>query len=352
MWPNDSVAQLFGTAHPIIQAPMGGVSTPQLVAAVSNAGALGSLACGAMPADTVREQVGRIREATNRPFNINFFVHKRPAVDMATAERTRERLGRYYAELGLGAVPEPSELFTPFDEDRLAVALELRPRVVSFHFGLPSEDAVRKIKEAGSLVVSSATTVAEARELERRGVDAIIAQGAEAGGHRGTFSEDLDAGSIGTFALVPQIVDAVRVPVIAAGGVADGRGVAAAFALGARGVQMGTAFLGSPEASVAPAYRKAVLAAAAEDVRVTRAFTGRPARALRCRLTDEFADADALEFPLQASLVAPIWGVDDDVVRRAFTPFWAGQSVALTRAMAAGDLVEKLAAEAQALMPR
>lgn len=351
MWPKDSVAQLFGTVHPIIQAPMGGVTTPALVAAVSNAGGLGSLACGALPAETIRDQVGRIREATNRPFNVNFFVHKRPTVDTVAAQRSRDRLSGYYAELGLGAVPEPSEPFLPFDEDRLGVVLQLRPRVVSFHFGLPSQEAVRKIKDAGSLVISSATTVAEARDLEKRGIDAIIAQGVEAGGHRGTFSEDLDAGSIGTFALVPQIVDAVRIPVIAAGGIGDARGIAAAFALGARGVQMGTAFLGCPEASVAPAYRKAVLGAAPAETRLTRAFTGRPARTLRCRLTEELADADALAFPLQASLLVPIWGTDNDAVRRDFMPFWAGQSVALTREIAAGDLIEKLATDAQAMMP-
>lgn len=351
MWPTDSIAQLLGTVHPIIQAPMSGITTPQLVAAVSNAGALGSLGCATLPIDAMREQVGKIREASNRPFSVNFFVHARPGVDRGAAEQARARLAPYYAELGLGAVPEPRELFPPFDEDRLAAILELRPRVVSFHFGLPSPAAVEKIKAAGSLILSSATTVAEARDLERRGADIIVAQGAEAGGHRGTFSSNAGAGSIGTFALVPQVVDAVRVPVVAAGGIADGRGIAAAFALGARGVQIGTAFLGCPEAAVAPVYRKALRGATEEDTRVTRVFTGRPARALRCRLTDEISDAEALEFPLQASLVAPIWGVADDSVRTAFMPFWAGQAVPLTREMPAGALVEKLAEEAQALLP-
>lgn len=351
MWPKDSVAQLFGTAHPIVQAPMSGVSTPELVAAVSNAGALGSLGCATMPGGAVREQAGKIRAATNRPFNVNFFVHAKPAVDAAAAAIMRARLAPYYTALGLGTVPEPEELFSPFDDDRLAAVLEIHPRVVSFHFGLPSPEAVRSIKAAGSLVLSSATTVAEARELEARGADIIIAQGAEAGGHRGTFSPSPGAGSIGTLALVPQIVDAVRVPVIAAGGIADGRGIAAAFALGARGVQMGTAFLGCPEATVAPAYRKALRGATEADPCLTRAFTGRPARALRCRLTEEIADSEALAFPLQARLLLPIWGVDDDTVRADFTPFWAGQSVPLMREMPAGALVEKLAADAQALLP-
>ncbi len=330
---------------------MSGASTPQLVAAVCNAGALGSLGCGTLPGEAIREQIGNIRAATNRPFNLNFFVHARPAVDAAATKRMRARLAGYYAELDLGQVPDPDELFPPFSEDQLAAVLEARPRVVSFQFGLPAPETVQRIKAAGSLILSSATTVAEARDLERRGADIIVAQGAEAGGHRGTFSDDLGAGSIGTFALVPQIVDAVRVPVIAAGGIADGRGIAAAFALGARGVQIGTAFLGTPEVAMLPAYRKALLGATAEDTRITRVFTGRPARALRCRLTDEVADADALAFPLQASLLAPIWGVDDDKVQSAFMPFWAGQSVALMREMPAGELIEKLAAEAQARMP-
>lgn len=351
MWPKDSVAQLLGIAPPIIQAPMSGVTTPELAAAVSNAGALGSLGCATMPGAAIREQIGKVRAATNRPFNVNFFVHAKPTADAGATKRMHASLTSYYAEFGLGAVPDPAEPFPPFSEDQLAAVLETRPRVVSFHFGLPAPEAVQRIKATGALVISSATTVAEACELERRGADIIVAQGAEAGGHRGTFSDDPGAGSVGTFSLVPQIVDAVKVPVIAAGGIADGRGIAAAFALGARGVQIGTAFLGAPEAAMRPAYREALSRAKAEDTRITRVFTGRPARALRCRLTDEVTETDTLAFPLQASLLAPLWGVNDDKVQAAFTPFWAGQSVALMRRMPAAKLVETLAAEAQVLMP-
>ena len=232
MWPRTDLLDLLGITHPIIQAPMSGFSGPALVAAVSNSGALGSLSCAAMPAQTARDQIEQLRRASNRPFNLNFFVHPVPSVDAQAAGRVRERLAAYYEEFGLGAVPEPSDPLPRFDEERLQMVLDLRPPVVSFHFGLPPSDTMKRIKQTGAVVLSSATTVAEARRLEAEGADAIIAQGLEAGGHRGTFTEGDGAGLIGTMALVPQMVDAVGVPVIAAGGIADGRGIAAAFALG------------------------------------------------------------------------------------------------------------------------
>jgi nitronate monooxygenase len=248
MWPRTDLLDLLGITHPIIQAPMSGFSGPALAGAVSNAGALGSLSCATLPAQAARDQIEEIRRACNRPFNLNFFVHSAPSIDVQTAGRVRERLAAYFDEFGLGAVPEPSDPLPRFDEERLLLVLELKPPVVSFHFGLPPADTMKRIKQTGAVVLSSATTVAEARKLEAEGADAIIAQGFEAGGHRGTFTQGDGAGLIGTMALVPQVVDAVGVPVIAAGGIADGRGIAAAFALGASGVQIGTAFLGCPEA--------------------------------------------------------------------------------------------------------
>ena len=351
MWPRSDVAELLGVTHPIIQAPMSGFTTPQLVAAVSNAGALGSLGSATLTADALRDQVAQIRQATNRPFNLNFFVHPAPAQDPDAAERIRQRIARYFAELGLGMVPNPSEPFLPFDQERLELIRELRPRVVSFHFGLPSSKATQEVKASGC-VFSALHNCAEAQQLEAGGADAIIAQGVEAGGYRGTFTKSPGAGTIGTLALVPQIVDAVRVPVLAAGGISDGRGIAAAFALGASGVQMGTAFLGCPEATVLPVYRAALRAATEEATVITRAFTGRPARALRCRLVDNLPDMDALDFPLQASLLAPLWRVPDDSARRAFMPMWAGQAVRLLRELPAGELVEKIVAEAQTILDR
>jgi nitronate monooxygenase len=262
----------------------------------------------------------------------------------------RMRLASYFDEFGLGPVPEPEEPFPPFDEERLALVLELRPRVVSFHFGLPDASAVRRVKEAGCLIFSSATTVAEARSLEAGGADVIIAQGFEAGGHRGSFSASRGAGFVGTMALVPQVVDAVRVPVIAAGGIADGRGLAAVFALGASGAQIGTAFLGCPEATVSPLHRAQLRDAADDGTEVTRAFTGRPARAVRNRFVTEMADSQPLQFPLQGSLVGPLWQLPSEEARAAFAPFWAGQAAPLMREMPAGELVEKLVSEAQSIL--
>src|SRR5215470_3958894 len=312
MWPRTDLLELLDITHPIIPAPMSGFSSPALVAAVSNAGALGSLGCATLATQAARDQVEEIRRASNRPFNLNFFVHPAPRIDAHVAHRVRARLSTYYDEFGAGSVPEPSVPFPHFDHERLQLVLDLRPRVVSFHFGLPPADALKRIKQTGAVVLSSATTVAEARKLEAEGVDGVIAQGLEAGGHRGTFTEGDGAGLIGTMALVPQVVDAVRVPVIAAGGIADGRGIAAAFALGASGVQIGTAFLGCLEAVVPDLHRQALHDAADEDTRLTRAYTGRPARALRNRLIDEMNENETLQFPAQASLTLPLFKLDSD----------------------------------------
>jgi nitronate monooxygenase len=344
-WPSRELLELLGVTHPIIQAPMSGYVGPALVAAVSNAGALGSLGCGPLPPQAVRDQIEEIRRTSNRPFNLNFFVHTAPRIDARVAGRVRERLAVYYDELGVGAVPEPLDPLPRFDEERLQLILDLRPRVVSFHFGLPPSEMLTRIKHAGCVVLSSATTVAEAKALEAQGADAIIAQGFEAGGHRGTFTSGGGAGLIGTMALVPQVVDAVRVPVIAAGGIADGRGIAAAFALGAAGVQIGTAFLGCPEATVSGHYREALHRAADEDTRLTRVFTGRPARALRNRLIDEMGDAETLEFPVQLSLMQGLFRANGEASRVGFPPLWAGQAVPLTRNLPAARLIEAFVAE-------
>jgi nitronate monooxygenase len=348
MWPRSDLLDLLGIRHPIIQAPMAGFAGPALAAAVANAGGLGSLGSAASPNRALGAQVEAVRRATNGPFNLNLFAHPAPRLDAAAAERVRQRLAGYYQEFDLGPVPEPRDPLPPFDDERLRLVLDLAPRVVSFHFGLPSKEAVRRIKEKGIVLLSSATTVAEARDLEAAGADAIIAQGYEAGGHRGTFGAGGGAGLVGTLALVPQVADAVRVPVIAAGGIADGRGIAAVFALGASGVQIGTAFLGCPEAVVPPIHREALGRAADEDTRLTRVFSGRPARALRNRLTDELGDAEALDFPLQASLTAGLSQAGSEAAQRAFLPLWAGQAAPLVRELPAARLVETLVEEARA----
>ena len=315
-----------------------------------NAGGMGSIGCVRQPSDVVREQVATVRQTTNRPFNLNFFAHTTAGVSPEATVRMRARLAPYFGAFGLGPVPEPKDLFSSFNAQLLDLVLELRPPAVSFHFGLPKATAVQKLKEVGCIILSTATTVAEARSLEESGADVVIAQGFEAGGHRGSFSGSPGAGMIGTMALVPQIVDAVGVPVIAAGGIGDGRGIAAAFALGACGVQMGTAFLGCPEAGIPALYRTQLQAATDESTELTRAYTGRPARAIRNRFVEEMADSDPLEFPLQASLVSPLWRLPNEAERVAFMPIWAGQAAPLASDLPAAQLIAKLVAEAQAVM--
>jgi nitronate monooxygenase len=352
MWPRTELLELLGVTHPIIQAPMAGFAGPALVTAVSGAGGLGSLGSGPLPINVVRSQIEEIRRTSSRPFNVNFYVHRAPRVDAHTADRVRARLAFYYGLLGLGAVPVPSDPLPSFDDGRLQLVLELRPPVISFHFGLPSAETIARIKRAGCVVLSSATTVSEAKALEAQGADAIIAQGAEAGGHRSTFTSGDGAGLIGTMALVPQVVDAVRVPVIAAGGIADGRAIAAAFALGASGVQIGTAFLGCPEAAISVPYREALRRARDEDTRLTRVFTGRPARALRNRMIDEIGDAEVIEFPAQLSLTSELAQAASGASRTDFMPLWAGQAVPLMRDLPAATLIEMLVAESRQRLPR
>ena len=248
MWPDRRLLDLFGIELPIVLAPMAGAMDWELAAEAAEGGALGSLPCAMLSPATLREQLSKIRERTRKPINVNFFCHTPPALSNAREHAWRERLQHYYRELGIDpSAPVPSSNRAPFDAEFCAVVEELKPRVVSFHFGLPEPALVRRVKEAGCLVISSATTVREARWLEQRGVDAIVAQGVEAGGHRGMFLADNLATQAGTFALVPQIVDAVKVPVIAAGAISDARGIAAALALGAAGVQIGSAYLHCPE---------------------------------------------------------------------------------------------------------
>jgi nitronate monooxygenase len=259
MWPDARLTKLFGTAHPIVLAPMAGAMDFELAAAVSEGGGLGSLPCAMLTPDGLRDQFAKIRARTDKPVNVNFFCHTPPVPNNAREARWRERLAPYYEELGIDpAQAAPSSNRMPFDAIFCAAIEALRPQVVSFHFGLPEASLLRRVKAAGCVVISSATIAAEAIWLEQHGVDAVIAQGWEAGGHRGMFLTDDVAAQVGTFALVPQIVAAVAVPVIAAGGIADARGIAAAFALGAAGVQIGTAYMHCPEAKISAMHRAAL----------------------------------------------------------------------------------------------
>jgi len=349
MWKDRRLTHLFGIEHPIIQAPMGGAAVPLLAAAVTNAGGLGSLGTATLPADERRRQVDQLCGLTNRPINLNYFVHAEPVADVARTARLQARLAAWYAELGAGEPPTPTAPFQAFDREALEHLLAVRPAVASFHFGLPKPADVAAIKGAGIKLIGSATTPHEARALEAGGVDAVIAQGWEAGGHRGTFAPPFGEGQIGTLALVPQVVDAVGVPVIAAGGIADGRGIAAALMLGASAVQLGTAFLSCPEASVHPLHRQALAEAGRASI-VTAAFSGRPARALANRYADELAsaEADLLAFPLQASQTAPLALAAAARGSSEFWAMWAGQAYPLNRSMPAAELVATLVREAMA----
>ncbi len=344
-----ALTKLLDIERPVIQAPMASAATPELVAAVSGAGGLGSLGSAMLAPDEVIEQARAVRELTDRPFNVNFFCHEPPALDDADAARARERFAGPYEEFGLGEPPEPSVPETAFDEARLEALLEIRPAVASFHFGLPEQAAFEAIREAGPRIIASATTVAEAEQLAERGVDAVIAQGAEAGGHRGSFLVDGDDGPVGTLALVPQVVDAVGVPVIAAGGIADGRGLAAALALGAAGAQVGTAFLACPEATIHPLHREALRTTPAEATTITRTFSGRPARALRNRATEE-AGEDPLPYPAQTSLAIPLGVGAAERGSSDFLAMWAGQGAPLADELPAAELVERIVGDAERVL--
>lgn len=338
------VTDLFAIRHPVLQAPMAAAATPELAAAVGAAGGLGALGSAVLTTDELRGQAAAVRALTDAPLNLNFFSHRSPEISAELARRARKRLAPLYATEGLGEPPQPSVAPIHFDEARLEATLEIRPAVVSFHFGLPPSAAVEAIRDSGARVIATATTVAEAVRLEQLGADAVIAQGAEAGGHRGSFLVPGDDGPIGTLALVPQVVDAVAVPVIAAGGIADGRGLAAVIALGAGAAQVGTAFLACPEAQLHPAHRRAVLEAAGEATTITRAFTGRPARAVRNRLSEALADDDVLPFPAQSSLTAALGAGGADPAE--LLPLWLGQAAPLAFERPAAELVASMVEEA------
>ncbi len=349
-WPDNRLIDLFEIEHPIILAPMAGAMDAELASEVSAAGGLGSLPCAMLTAAQLREQLAKFRARTDKPVNVNFFCHTAPVPNNAREARWRDTLKPYYEEFGIDpSAPVPTSNRAPFDAAFCDLIEELRPQVVSFHFGLPAEDLLQRVKAAGCRVISSATTTAEAVWLEQRGVDAVIAQGFEAGGHRGMFLTDNIAAQVGTFALVPQIADSVTVPVIAAGGIGDGRGIAAAFALGASGVQIGTAYLHCSEAKIAAPHRAALRSARDDVTTITNLMTGRPARGIINRVIREIGPISdvAPEFPLAAGALAPLRARAEAAGSGDFSPMWSGQAAALGREMAAGELTKKLAADAQ-----
>ena len=350
MAASNRLLDLLGVELPIIQAPMAGATTPQMAVAVSNAGGLGSLPSALYSEAELRAALETVRNGTSKPINVNFFSHENPPEDPARQAAWRRALAPYYVEAGLDPdAPLAAGGRAPFNEAFAGVVEDLRPEVVSFHFGLPAPELVDRVKRTGAKVLSSATTVAEAQWLEARGVDAVIAMGFEAGGHRGNFLTpnslvgDMST-QVGTFSLVPRIADSVSVPVIAAGGIADRRGVLAAFALGAEAVQVGTAYLLTPEASVSAVYRQA-LASAEEATAVTNLFTGRPARGIVNRLMAELGPLSDLPpaFPTAGGAIAPLRKAAEAAGRGDFSPLWAGQAFRLARPMSSAELTRSLA---------
>ena len=349
-WTDRRITDLFGIELPLIQAPMAGAQGPELAIAASEAGGLGSLPVAQLNLEQAQTQIAAIRKVTSRPINLNFFSHEPRQPNPAEIAAWHQHLLPYYREFGIDVTaPVPTVGRTPFDANFAAMVEETHPEVVSFHFGLPDPALVARVRAAGAKIISSATTVAEARWLCDRGVDAIIAMGAEAGGHRGNFLSDDMNGQVGLMALLPQVVDAVRVPVIAAGGISDGRGIAAAFALGASAVQIGTAYLFTPEAKISAPYRAALKTAGDASTAITNLFSGRPARGIVNRLMREQGPmrADLPRFPFAGGPLLPLKTKAEAAGSGDFTNLWAGQAVHLGREMPAGALTKLLWAEAQ-----
>ncbi len=342
-----NIQEFFGIELPIIQAPMAGVQASALAIAVSNAGGLGSLPCAMLTLDALRAELQAITAQTRQPYNVNFFCHTPTAPDAAREAQWRAALAPYYAEFGIDPASVPAGGGrAPFSSELADVLEAFKPPVVSFHFGLPSPALVQRVKSWGAKVISSATTVAEARWLEANGADAIIAQGLEAGGHRGLFLSDDLTTQVGTLALLPQVLRAVRVPVIAAGGIADAKGVKAALALGAAGVQVGTSYLLCPEATTTALHRAALKSDRTQHTALTNLLTGRPARGMYNRLMRELgplSDAPP-DFPLATSALMPLKAAAEKLGRDDFSSLWAGQNASGCREIPAAELTRQLAA--------
>ena len=352
-WPTNRLTDLLDIEVPILLAPMAGCGGVDLAVAVANAGGLGAYPCAYVTHDKIEKDVGDIRAGTNRPLNLNFFCHKEPVFDAIRQNEWRAALEPYYAEYN-AELPKPLSAApaTSFNEDLCALVEKLRPSVVSFHFGLPHPELLQRVRDIGCKILCSATTVDEARQLDTQGVDAIIAQGVEAGGHRGMFLSSDIASQVGTMALVPQIVDAVHVPVIAAGGIADGRGIAAAFALGASGVQIGTAFLRCPEALTSAGHRSALAQSAAHSSVLTNVFSGKPARSIANRLVREQGPMSdkTPDFPLATRELGSLRAASQDKGDDGFTSLWSGQAASLASDKSASEVTNQLADEALSIM--
>ncbi|WP_025900048.1 NAD(P)H-dependent flavin oxidoreductase [Sneathiella glossodoripedis] len=350
MWPSNRILDLFDIQHPIILSPMAGSGDHALAAAVSNAGGLGSLPCAGLSVEKIKQEVSLIRETTRNPINLNFFCHSYNEYTEKAERSWLEKFTPYLSELGIEpALGAAGSNKNPFSDEHCALVEELRPKVVSFHFGLPETTLLQRVKAAGCKVISSANTVEEALWLERAGCDAVIAQGTEAGGHRGMFLSKSVAEQAGTFALLPQVVDAVNIPVIAAGGVADGRAIAAAFALGASAVQIGTAYLFTDESLANDMYRSKLKGATDNNTVITNVFSGKPARGFATRLTRDLGPITdtPMDFPMGYGVLAQFKAKAEAEGSTEFSSYLAGQAAALGRRESASELTNRLINEAE-----
>lgn len=347
-WDNNRLCELLEIKHPIIQAPMAGATGVEMVAAACNAGALGSIGSAEHTSEKLIAEVVEIRAKTSAPFNANFFTHDEPASNDDTAQSTGAMLANWYAKFGLGDVPKANVSSTPFNQEIFDTICDLKPNIVSFHFGLPDAKFVHHLKSIGVKILCSATSVQEAIWLEQNSVDVIIAQSYEAGGHSGWFMPRNGADLTGTMALVPRIVDAVSAPVVAAGGIMDGRGVAAAMMLGASGVQMGTAFISSPESLLSDVHKDAVKQASGDDTMHTKAFSGRYARTIVNSYSQATKNIQNWpDFPIGNTMTKPLRKASSDAGKPDAMSLWAGQAVGLNQSQPTADIIHDVVADAK-----
>ncbi|MGD6937851.1 NAD(P)H-dependent flavin oxidoreductase [Bacillus infantis] len=354
-WTKSGAAKRLGIQYPILQAPMaGGITVPELIAAVSGSGGLGNMGAGYMSAEDMERDIKKVKELTAEPYGVNLFLPADPLVDENKLQRMYRKLEGLQQEPGIStaAAYKEKDRRQLFGE-QLETVLRLRVPIVSFTFGIPEREAVSELHRNGTVIIGTATNVLEAEEMEEAGADLVVAQGSEAGGHRGTFHSE-ERGLIGTMALIPQVADRVKIPVIAAGGIMDARGIAAAFMLGAQGVQLGTAFLPCSESGAHPAYKEAVLEGKGEETVLTKAFSGKLARGMENRFISEMKDMDAelLPFPVQNDLTGPIRRKAAKDANKDYMSLWAGQAVSLSKELPAARLMEDLIAGTDSLLKK
>lgn len=353
MWYENKLTNKLGVKYPIIQAGMaGGTTTPELVAAVSNAGGLGTLGAGYMSSEQTRESIRKIKQLTDQPFAVNLFIPETPNVLEEEVEQANEWLRPFREALKIAETPEVNEITAATFEKQIEIIMEEQVPVCSFTFGLPSKVMVQQLKEKGIMLVGTATTVEEAKANEAIGMDMVVMQGSEAGGHRGTFLGSFDEAMIGTMALIPQAVDQVHIPVIAAGGISDGRGVLAALVLGAQGVQMGTAFLTSSESGVHMQYKEAILNTKEDQLVVTSTFSGKPARGIRNDFITKMEkyEKELPAYPIQNTLTKPIRSEAGKQNRPEWISMWCGQNPRSCKQQSASELVAAIIVQVEQII--